>query len=215
MLFSRTQRLALKFITGFLFSLFLWACASQMPGAGSSAQAGWQIQPERSSLSFVTTKAGAAGVGGVTELMRFSKFSGGMDKQGRINLAIELASIDSGVEIRDNRMRTMLWNVAAMPTAEFSAVIDPKAIEAAKTTAQTINVEGDLKLAGKTNKVQTQLLVSQAANGALMVSTRQPITINSNDFGLRAGVEALRDVMGLNFISTSAPVSLQLELKAI
>lgn len=173
----------------------------------------WQINLPASSLTFNTTKSGAAGVGGITETMRFKSFSGGMDSKGRLQLNIDLASIDSGISIRDERMQTLFWNVVSQPRVTFSATLkkdDLQKINAGKESV-TVAVEGLLSMAGQTKPVKTELQVTPVHN-KLMVSTRQAIVINANDFGLNAGAEALRAIAGLSFVSTSAPVSFQLEL---
>jgi polyisoprenoid-binding protein YceI len=182
--------------------------------SGASAKA-YGVDASRSSISFVTTKAGAAGVGGVSEAMRFSRYTGGMDASGKVTLAIDLASVDSGFEIRDERMRTMLWNVKATPQAVFTAQLPAEALSKVGAGSQNIEVTGQLQLAGQSKPITASLNVTNAGDGQILVSTRQPIVINSNDYGLRAGVEALREVMGLNFLASSAPVSLNLALKAI
>jgi hypothetical protein len=52
------------------------------------------------------------------------------------------------------------------------------------------------------------------SGGKIMVTTRAPIIVNSNDYGLKAGVEAMREVMNLNFLASTAPVSFSLVLNA-
>lgn len=173
----------------------------------------WRINPSASSLSFSTTKAGSAGVGGITEVMRFRSFKGGLDTQGRIHLDIELKSVDSGIALRDERLQTMLWNVSSQPAVHFSAQIQPEVWRTLQQghASMTIALDGVLTMAGKSKSVQSQLTVALVGD-KLLVSTRYPIIVNANDFDLQGGVEALRAIMGLNFIATSAPVTFQLEL---
>jgi polyisoprenoid-binding protein YceI len=173
----------------------------------------WQIHQPASSLTFNTTKSGAAGVGGVTETMRFKSFKGGLSPKGQIELTIDLTSVDSGIAIRDERLQNMFWNVAAHPSVIFVGQLsadDMKNIGAGKAS-NTVMVEGQLTMAGQAKPIKAALQVIPAQH-KLYVSTRQPIVINANDFGLNAGVEALRAIMGLNYLSTSAPVTFALEL---
>jgi polyisoprenoid-binding protein YceI len=176
----------------------------------------WAIDPAQSSLTFVTTKAGQPGVMGIIETQTFKRFSGGLDKSGRISLVIDLASVDTGVEIRDERLRTMLWNVKATPQALFTAQLPANMTTVSSSAAmQSIDLAGQLQMAGQTKPVTSSLRVSKTAQGQLLVTTRQPILINSNDFGLKAGVEALREIMGLGFLAASAPVTFTLTLNPI
>jgi polyisoprenoid-binding protein YceI len=192
----------------------LVACAS---GTGSTpiANTGWAIDGAQSSLNFVTTKAGQAGVGGIGEVQSFKRFTGGMDAAGQIKLVIDLASVDTGVEIRDERLRTMLWNIKATPQATFTAKLSANDLAKLSGDAVSdIDVAGQLELAGQAKPVTAKLRTMRLGGGKIMVTTRAPIIINSNDFGLKPGVEAMREVMNLNFLASTAPVNFSLVLNA-
>jgi hypothetical protein len=66
-------------------------------------------------------------------------------------------------------------------------------------------------MASQSKAIKAELQVTPVHNKR-MVSTREAIIINANDFGLNSGVETLRVIMGLSYLSTSAPVTFQLEL---
>lgn len=170
------------------------------------------VNPGASVLSFNTTKAGTAGVGGVTETMQFKRFEGGMDPQGRISLRIDLTSIDSGIGIRDERMQSMLWQVGQYPSVTFSGQIRPETLPVNTGETVALDVQGDLTMSGRSKPVTAQLQVT-ALQGKWLVGTRKPVLVLADDFGLTAGVEALRAIMGLNYLSTSVPVTFQLELR--
>ncbi len=181
--------------------------------AKSAEASSWQVNLPASSLTFNTTKSSVAGVGGVTETMRFKSFKGGMDAQGRVLLDIDLSSVESGIEIRDQRLQTIFWNVATHPVVTFASQIkaaDLQKINAAKESVQ-LTVEGLLIMAGQTKPIQAQLQVTPL-NNKLIINTRQAIVVNASDFGLSTGVEALKAIMGLNYLSSSAPVSFEIEL---
>jgi polyisoprenoid-binding protein YceI len=211
MLLIKKSLFALSFTA--IASLGLIACTTG-PTANSSAQ-NWAIDSNQSTLNFVTTKAGQQGVAGISETQSFKRYSGGIDQNGKIMLNIDLASVDTGVEIRDERMRTMLWNVKATPQATFTAQLPADALKSVGSTGvQNIELNGQLQMGGQTKPVIANVRVSKLANDQLLVVTRNPILINANDYGLRPGVEALREVMGLNFLAGSAPVSFTLVLRA-
>jgi polyisoprenoid-binding protein YceI len=179
----------------------------------SAAPSAWTIAQDQSNITFVTTKAGQAGVGGIAETQTFKRFSGGIDAQGKVTLAIDLASVDTGVEIRDERLRTMLWNVKATPQAVFAAQLPAEALNRINSsTGVTMDVEGQLQMAGQTKPVKAKLRVNRLNNDQLQVVTLAPILVNANDYGIRNGVEAMREVMGLNFLASSAPVSFTIQL---
>ncbi len=196
-------------------SLATIAGCTNAPERASASASAWQVDNAQSNINFVTTKAGQAGVGGIGEVQSFKRFSGGLDAQGKISFDIELASVDTGVEIRDERMRTMLFKVAASPKATFEAKLNADAMTAlASTSSRDVDLDGTLTIAGQTKPVAAKLRVARLASGGMTVSTRAPIVINLNDYGLKAGVEALREVMGLAFLASTAPVTFSLVLNA-
>lgn len=65
-----------------------------------SALADWALQGDQSSINFVSVKANA-----VAEVSQFKKVAGTIDKQGNVKLSIDLASVDTGISIRDERMK--------------------------------------------------------------------------------------------------------------
>jgi polyisoprenoid-binding protein YceI len=188
------------------------ACTNT-PDAAPNAAAAWRIDAANSTINFVTMKAGQAGVGGVGEVQRFSRFSGGMNASGRVSFDVDLASVETGVDIRDERLRTMLFNVKATPQANFVAQIEPATIQAVPAAgSRDVELNGQLTLAGQTKPVVAKLRVSRMAGGDLQVATRAPIVVDANQYGLKPGVEALREVMGLNFLASAAPVTFSLVL---
>jgi polyisoprenoid-binding protein YceI len=194
----------------------LSACTSSPDGAGATpAATAYRVDAQQSSIHFVSTKSGAPGVVGVSEVSRFSRFGGGMDATGRISLELDLTSVDTGISIRDDRMKSMLFNVGATPKATFAATLDPKLVMAVPANgASDVDVNGMLTLAAQTQPVAAKLRVARMGGGALQVSTRAPIVVDASQFGLKAGVEALREIVGLNFIASSTPVSFTMVLNA-
>jgi polyisoprenoid-binding protein YceI len=188
------------------------ACTST-PESTQPVSAAWRIDGAKSTLHFATTKANQAGVGGVGEVHSFGQFAGGMSGGGDINFTVTLASVATGVDIRDERLRTMLFNVKDMPLAKFAARIDPAALrDLSPDGIKDLDVNGQLTLGGQTKPLIAKLRVARLGASQLVVTTRAPIVVDAAQFGLKSGVEALREVMDLSFLATSAPVSLHLVL---
>jgi polyisoprenoid-binding protein YceI len=195
-------------LAAFSFSGCTTAPDSAMPSAG------YQLDASQSTLNFVTTKAGQPGTAAVIESQSFKRFSGGVDALGRINLDIDLASVDTGIEIRDERLKTMLWNVKLTPRASFTAKLPSDVVTSFSTAGfKDIEVAGTLQMAGLSKPVSAKLRVLTSGQ-KMSVVTREPILVNANDFGLKPGVEALREVMGLNVLSPAAPVTFSLSLNS-
>lgn len=172
------------------------------------ALAEWTVNNQRSEFYFVTTKAGAPGTNAVQEVQTFKTVNGKVDDKGNIEVSIDLASVETGISIRDQRIRELLFNVLANPKALFTGKTDITAIQAfSPGMSKNLDIDGKIVLAGKTQAISVKLRVTKLADNYLLVETRLPFIINVSDFGLQSGVEALRNIMGLNVLSSAAPVS--------
>ena len=138
-----------------------------------------------------------------------------MDDTGKVEVVIQLASVDTAVPIRDERMRDMLFNTNLFPTASVTAQVDPAEITGL-VSGQSINIETEITvdLHGQSKKYKAAVSVVKLQSGSLMVNTIYPIIVNADDFTLAKGVEALRDIAKLPAISTAVPVSLVLVFNA-
>ena len=191
-------------------TILLAACTTGTVTEQTTAQ-NWQVDNARSSFTFVTTKAGQPGTNAITEVSSFKRVAGGVSSVGQIEMLVDLTSIDTGFEIRDDRVKSMLFNVGVTPQAKFTAKIESSTIRSIPANGfKDVDVAGQLTISGQTKPVAARLRVSQLGAGALQVATIAPIVINANDYGIGKGVEALREIMGLNLLSPAAPVSFNL-----
>jgi polyisoprenoid-binding protein YceI len=177
------------------------------------ARADWQVDSNASDFHFVTTKAGAAGSSTITEVQRFKQIGGTVNSNGKINFNVQTASVDTLIPIRDERLRELLFKSVNFPQASFSGQVEMESIKALKPgDEKDVDVAGDLTLAGVSKPATAKLRVVRLSANRLLVSTREPLIVNANDYSLQAGVEALRTVMGLNVLSPSAPVDFSMVL---
>jgi len=170
------------------------------------ALADWTLDNERSQLNFNSVKNES-----IIETHRFITLQGSIADEGNAKLRVELSSVDTKIALRDDRLRQILFETLKYPQAEFVAQIDKKPVEKlAVGDSMTQTVQGDLQLHGKTKSITASVKVTRLADGALEVTTEQPILVNADDFGLQPGIEKLREMMGLKSINTQVPVSFHL-----
>lgn len=135
----------------------------------------FRIQPEASEISFRATSRLMNAEG------RFSRFSGDVIVDpavitgARITLAIEAASIDTGIEMRDNHLRSSdFFDVERFPTVAFQSV----RVESAGRGATVI---GHLTLHGVTREIAVPIDV-QVASTALVASGE--FIVNRREYGM-------------------------------
>jgi len=177
-------------------------------GVIAPAQADWTLS-DSSRIGFVSIKNNSIG-----ENNAFERVSGSISDSGQVSVSVDLSSVETGIGIRNERLQEMLFEVASFPTASIDASLSDSQITALKAGgAQTESVAVNISLHGKTvNK--TAILSVSASGGDVRVTTTQPIVITAQEFGLEAGVVALQQIAGLNAISRSIPVTVDLRLTA-
>ena len=172
--------------------------------AAVSAQADWTLVNESSQLNFVSTKASH-----IAETHTFTELSGQITDDGAAKLVIDLTSVDTGIDIRDQRMQSMLFDVVSFPDARIETRLDLPALEAL-TAPTTLVIEAELSLAGQTTPVQGQVLVVPVDRSRVSITTVAPIIVRAPSLGLESGIEALREIAGLPSIGYSVPVTFSL-----
>ena len=177
-------------------------CLAAVFFLASSAAAHWELDNNSSTLSFVTVKADHVG-----EVHTFDQLSGDINDDGSVQITIELASVNTLVDIRNERMQNMLFETNLFPQATISGEIDLDAVAAMDAgVSQAISVDFDLAIHGESSSYTADVLVTRTESGVL-ASTVKPIIVMADTHGLVSGVEALREVAGLPSISRAVPVS--------
>jgi len=178
--------------------------------AGTTAHAGWTLDNDASKLSFVTIKATDIG-----EVHTFDTLSGTVEDDGSAAVVIELASVNTLIPIRDERMRDLLFQVTVFPIATITTKIDPESITAiAPGDSMVVTSEVLVELHGEAAPLVMQLRITRLTDTRVAVSSLQPVIVNAGMFALVDGVEQLREVAGLPSISKAVPVSFYLTFNA-
>lgn len=161
--------------------------------------ADWQLNNDASSLHFISVKKGD-----IAETHHFKALSGSITDEGKASLAIDLASVNTKIPIRDQRMQEFLFETKAFTTANVSLDLGKDGVKAG---VQSLTATLDLH--GVKKEVKADVVVTEAGD-QVQVTTVAPIVVNAPDFSLDAGVEKLRELAQLDVISKAVPVTFNL-----
>jgi len=187
----------------------IFCCAAlALSMAASSTYAAWRVDSTQSTFSFVTAKAGAPGTGGIEEVQAFKQIGGTLGDDGKLQFAVDLASVETHIPLRNDRLKNLLFRVADYPQAVFTGSVDTHRFD-----ALPVGASADVELGGQLTLTANLRVVKLEAD-SLLVGTRMPIVVNLKDYGLQDGVEALRNVMNLDVLASSAPVSFSVVLRS-
>lgn len=167
--------------------------------AQANDQALWQLDTEKSQINYISTKNGD-----IQEHNTLRFVSGSIDQQKKVELIIDLNSIDTNIEIRNQRMRELFFETEQYPTAKIEAEIDNNL---PLMTAYPIDYRVTLK--DQQHSYQSPVMI-HSGGGEMMVTSAEPVTVNAETFGLNAALDKLREIAGLNSISPSIQVEYKL-----
>lgn len=179
-----------------------------IPVAGAWGQ--WELDATESSLNFVSIKNDA-----LAEIHSFSSLRGTIGSDGKVQLTIALDSVETLIEIRNERMRELLFETVKFPLATITAALDRDLLaELGKGGTVAVDLPVTLSLHGVEKTLNVSVVAIGQGGGTFRVFTPSPVIVNAADFGLGAGVTALQTVAGLQAISSAVPVTLHLVFSA-
>lgn len=175
---------------------------------GTASAAPWTVDSKNSNVNFISTKKVD-----LAEVHHFNSFSGQLDDSGKFALTIDLASVWTNIEIRDIRMKELLFEVGVYPRLVLSSNIDlSKLADIAVGGTSVMDMSAELSMHGKKQIMPIRVTIAKLSEDRLLVVSTQPLIVNAASFGLTPGIEKLRDVAGLSSISQAVPVSFVLNL---
>ena len=191
-------QLTTLFVAGLFFSAVIYANE-------------WRLNTEASQLSFISIKKTH-----LAEIHQFTQLEGSLDAQGQFSLEIDLASVDTNIAVRDERMKSYLFDIKQFSTATVSAKIDLDSLDAiAEGASKRMTLDTIHELHGETQALTFDVMVTRLVGAKLSVVSLHPVILNVGDFSLISGIEKLRELAKLPTISYAVPVSFYLTFNHI
>ncbi len=185
-----------------LLSLITAACIS------APALADWTVNNDLSRVSFVSVKKDVVG-----ESHYFKQVSGTLTSKGQLSLSVPLASVETMIPIRNERMQKFLFETNVFPTLEVMASVPMKKINGLKNgQSAKMQTSADIALHGVNKMIEVEVMVTRLTDKTLQVVSMKPVNVKAADYGLDKGIEKLRDLAKLPSITGSVPVSFILTL---
>ncbi len=177
---------------------YLFAAALTLAPAFASA---WTLQTEMSAVSFGSIKNDYVG-----EAHSFGDVSGSVSESGAVAVKIGLASVETNIEIRDERMISKIFGDAA--SATLNAQIDMAAMDKLQVgEGMVMDVAVTLNFLGAQTPFEASMFVMRLTEDKVLASTNAPVYLATEDLGIDAGVSALQEIAGLDSITRVTPFS--------
>lgn len=169
----------------------------------------WIVDNDASHLHFVSVKNNQIG-----EVSTFKTLKGHLSGNGQFALEILLDSVNTNIEIRDQRMKEHLFdskkNIAFIVNGSF----DLSKIESQEIgTSSQHTLEATIQLGNETVDIETPVVIQTLADHQLRVTSVSPVVIATSSLKLNKGVDKLKSLAGLRSIDRVVPVTFDLHLK--
>lgn len=188
--------------------LVLGACLVCVAGSPAWA-ANWRLDEGASSLKFASVKNDT-----VAEVHHFTSLTGGV-AGSQIEIRVQLASVETMIDVRDDRMREMLFEVVRFPEAIIRVDgSDLSLDDIASIGMRSLTVPMEVTVHGVTQTMTASTRVVSLGDRVVVINDA-PLLVRAADFGLDAGVEALRQVAGLSAIDRVVPVTFTLVFEQV
>jgi OmpA-OmpF porin, OOP family len=167
---------------------------------GAKAQE-WRLDSGASHFYMETAKANS-----IVEIHQFTGLQGAVSPDGDAKVTIDLTSVSSGIDVRDVRMRFLLFETYKYPNAEVTAKLDMNRLRDVLTTTRIVYpLTFTLALHGMSKEYETLVNVTRLSDNSVSVSTAKPIIVATDDFGLTEGLNKLSQaVNGTPIVSAAS-----------
>jgi outer membrane protein OmpA-like peptidoglycan-associated protein/polyisoprenoid-binding protein YceI len=170
----------------------------------------WTLDQNASSLSFQSIKKGS-----IVETNTFAGFEGVITEDGQAEIQIILESVDTGVDIRNVRMRFLFFETYKYPIATVRAEIAPEDFrDLAAVGRKRIDLAYTLELHGHQKEFVTPVNVTMIDADTVSVASAAPVVVDVKSFGFENGLVKLQEAVGGIDIVPSATVSFDMVFNA-
>lgn len=193
----------MKTITNIISAIIF--TASLTVNAAHHGNHSWALSPQESNISYGSIKNDTVG-----EINHFNTISGSINTDGKVDISIDLTSIETNIDIRNKRILKHVFDTA-FPTAKLTANIDINTIKSLPIGATTlIDTTGRLLILNNEIEIETSFFVARLDNDRFVAMSDEMIMLKTAELGVDAGIDILQQLAKLNNITRIVPVNLRL-----
>ncbi|MEN9018110.1 MAG: YceI family protein [Hellea sp.] len=187
------------FISVCCINFLLVACQSKPLTA-------WNLLSSESKINYVSVKNND-----LMENNSFEIFEGFVGLDGKAELIIDLNSVNTNNDIRDERMREILFKTETHPFAKITALLDLSDYEKLSIGSSLVkNLDFNFSFQGLSSTYEAKIEVYRLSVNKVLVKSVEPIFIYGDDYDLYPGLQKLQKLAGLDSITPVVPVIVSL-----
>jgi OmpA-OmpF porin, OOP family len=180
------------------------AVALALTGAAHAQE--WLLNSSASHFYMETEKANS-----IFEVHQFTGLDGSISKDGIATVKIDLTSVSSGIDLRDVRMRFLLFETYKYSYAEISAKLDMQALQTLLTTTRiSYPLKVTVTLHGIAKEFDTPVTITRLSDKSVSVASIKPIVVKTDDFDLTPNIAKLSAAVNGTPIAAGATITFDL-----
>lgn len=157
---------------------------------------GWHLDAAASELRFLSIKNGD-----LAEANRFDTISGLITDQGKAQIRVLLDSVDTGIDLRNVRLRFMLFESFQHPEAVITVQLDAALLrDLPALTRKEIDLNYALSLHGLTLSNHARVSVTLLGEDRVEVASVAPIPVSAAKLGMAKGIATMEQAAGVSIV---------------
>ena len=172
--------------------------------ANAGGHAAWTSVGDQSSIAFGSIKKDVAG-----EVNHFENVMATVSEDGKVEIKIDLTSLETNIDIRNERMAEHVFKGNAEATIVGEIDMD-EVKEIAPGDTGLVDIEAVLMLAGLEVEIEAEMLVAPLSPNRVLVTTSDFIFVSTADLGIDEGVDMLMSLAKLPGITRTTPISVRM-----
>lgn len=173
--------------------------------AFADGHGGWTSVDDQSSVAFGSIKKDLIG-----EVHHFNGVTGKVGADGKVEINIDLTSVETYIDIRNERMVEHVFQ-GGSATAVLAGEVEMGDVEELAVGDTTVtDFDGTLTFGGAEVDVYAEMLVARLGEDRVLVTTADFIMIAVEDLGVTKGIDKLMELAKLPSITRVTPVSVRM-----
>lgn len=190
----------MKYFTGLLCGAALMLATPAFAGG-----AVWKSVAEQSRVAFGSIKNDTNG-----EVHHFNKVSGTVSEKGELKLTVDLASVETNIDIRNERITKHVFQ-EGKATAVITGEIEMGEVTSLKPgETKVLEIQATLAFAGSENDIDVEMLVARLSDDRVLVTTSDFMMLSTDDLGIDDGINVLQQLAKLSGITRVTPVAVRM-----
>lgn len=186
-----------------LRALRIAAVVAFAASAGVANAQDWILNAAASKLTYQSVKKNT-----VVETNSIRNIAGTLTADGLAKVVFDLDSVDTGIDLRNVRMRFLFFETFKYPKAEVRAKVDPAVFaDLPSKRRMTSKLPFILSLHGVDKTLEANVVVTMITDDMVSVASESPVAVSVADFGLLPNIEKLEIAANVTNIVPTASVS--------